>query len=933
MKPRGILEQSLFVLLIILSLVSTQVGFVRAATPAAAPAVQQAQDLLAEMTPEEKVGQLFITGFTGSTVNEETRIYDLIVNYHVGGVMLDVANDNFIGGTDTIQAAYTLVHDLQQAEWDGKYSAQVDPLTGEAVDVEYIPLLVGLVQPGDGGPSDQIISGLTPLPSAMALGASWNTNLARQAGAVLGNELSALGVNLVMTSALDVLGPQDMGGSAALGTQSFGGNPYWNARLGAAYVQGIHQGSNHQMLVAAGNFPGSGYADRDPELKVATVNRTLEQLDQIELRPYYAVTGQAPDTDSAVDGLVISHSRYSGLQGNVRSGTRPLSFDATAIENLMSFPSLTGWRSNGGLLISENLGSPAILHYFSPSGEPFNAHQIALNAFLAGNDLLYVDGFLSTGDENAAASLITTLTFFAQKYREDAAFAKRVDAAVERILVKKFSLYPSLILGAIVPSLTDLEKLGNSSQVSFDIAQNAATLISPTAAQLSLAVPDPPGLRDRIVFFTDALVSRQCSTCVSEYMLPYDGFANAVIRLYGPTAGGQVVQYNLSSFSFEDLNSFLNGATELSAGQQRAVLEDALTQADWVVFSMLDEDEDRPSSFAIHRLLEERPDLTDRKQLVAFAFNAPYFLDATDISKMTAYYGLYSKTPAFVDVAARILFGELTPLGSLPVSVTGSGYDLARALSPEPSQVIPLHLDLPDEGVGIGTEPADMLPMFEENDILPLETGTIYDRNRHIVPDGTAVDFVFSTGGEGGLVQQIRAVTRDGVARASYQIQSIGLLQIQVRSGDARTSEILLLDISSSGAVAITAIVPTVVETEIVQSTVEPSPTPQQTPMPEVDEPVSPDFVNWLVSIILIWGTSVGIYLFGQKRLSIVWGLRWGLLAAVGGLLMYIYLSLDFPGSQRMLTSGMGGILSLVGLGILAGWLVGWVWQLYTFRK
>ncbi len=120
--------------------------------------------------------------------------------------------------------------------------------------------------------------------------------------------------------------------------------------------------------------------------------------------------------------------------------------------------------------------------------------------------------------------------------------------------------------------------------------------------------------------------------------------------------------------------------------------------------------------------------------------------------------------------------------------------------------------------------------------------------------------------------------------------------------------------------------------TEMVQSTVEPSPTPQQTIVPDEEEPTSPNFLNWLVSIVLIWGTSVGIYFYGLKRLSIVWGLRWGLLAAVGGLLMYIYLSLDFPGSQRTLATGMGGILITVGLGILGGWLVGWVWQQYTSR-
>jgi len=347
-----------------------------------------------------------------------------------------------------------------------------------------------------------------------------------------------------------------------------------------------------------------------------------------------------------------------------------------------------------------------------------------------------------------------------------------------------------------------------------------------------------------------------------------------------------------------------------------------------VVFSMVDVDTARPESQTIHRILNERPDLTSGKEVVVFAFNAPYFLDATDISKLTAYYGLYSKTPAFVDVAARILFGELTPLGALPVSVPGSGYDLTQALSPEPSQVIPLRLDIPEAEQFLSeTEIADALPMFEKGDTLPLVTGEIYDHNRHIVKDDTPVEFVFTTGGDGGLVQQISTVTRDGVARATYQINATGLLQIQVRSGQALTSEILLLDISSGGAVAITAIVPTPVTTQIVQPTTSPSPTPEITPSPALDERDTPDFITWLISMILIWAIAAGIYFLGQSRLSIVWGLRWGLLAAVGGILMYIYLSLGFPASQLIMSGGMVGMLSAIGAGSLAGWGIGWIWQ------
>ena len=61
---------------------------------------------------------------------------------------------------------------------------------------------------------------------------------------------------------------------------------------------------------------------------------------------------------------------------------------------------------------------------------------------------------------------------------------------------------------------------------------------------------------------------------------------------------------------------------------------------------------------AFKRLLSERPGLLRNKKVIVFAFNAPDYLDATDISKLTAYYALYSETPEFVEVAARILFNE-----------------------------------------------------------------------------------------------------------------------------------------------------------------------------------------------------------------------------------------------------------------------------------
>ena len=163
----------------------------------------QAQEMLAKMTPEEKVGQLFLVTFTGSNADEKSQIYDLITRYHIGGVVLRTDNDNFIAAPDTISDAYQLVAQLQDAERQASIIQPIStsvagtptaPPAPTTVPANYIPLLTGISQEGDGSPNDQIFSGLTPLPDLMALGASWDPSLAEKVGTVAGQELSSLGL-------------------------------------------------------------------------------------------------------------------------------------------------------------------------------------------------------------------------------------------------------------------------------------------------------------------------------------------------------------------------------------------------------------------------------------------------------------------------------------------------------------------------------------------------------------------------------------------------------------------------------------------------------------------------------------------------------------------------------------------------------------------
>ncbi|HEX8993167.1 MAG TPA: hypothetical protein VF784_15905, partial [Anaerolineales bacterium] len=330
----------------------------------------------------------------------------------------------------------------------------------------------------------------------------------------------------------------------------------------------------------------------------------------------------------------------------------------------------------------------------------------------------------------------------------------------------------------------------------------------------------------------------------------------------------------------------------------------------------------------ISNFLSSQQDVLRNAHVVLFAFGAPYYLDATDISRLTAYYALYGKGAPFIQVAARILFQELTPAGASPVSVSGLGYDLITITSPDPKQIIPMNLDFP-AAPAITSAPTlapTAVPLFKIGDTIAIRAGPIKDHNGQVVPDGTIVHFSMNVTGEGGgILQQADATTTQGIARISFGLDKPGLLQVKAASEPALISEVLQLDVSSSGQPApVTVIVP--------QLTPEPTPQVVKTPQPPEDAFITPDgrprFSAWLVAVmVIVLGAGAALYA-GMRLEDARWGTRWGLCALAGGLLVYNYFAVGMPGSTKFATdNGVGGLLILTVLGLLIGWGAGWVWS------
>lgn len=873
------------------------------------------QAVLAGMTPEERVGQLFLVTFRGTDTGEGSRIHDLIVNHHVGGVVLLAENDNFLGVPDTLAGTHQLTSALQTLEWEATTA-----LTPSSDLPTYVPLFIGISQDGDGAPHDQILNGLTPLPNSMAIGATWNTDLAGQVGNVLGSELSALGINLYLGPSLDVLESPTPSALSDLGTRVFGGDPFWVGEMGRAFTAGLHNGSSNQMVVVAKNFPGRGGSDRSPEEEVATVRKSLEQLKQVELSPFFAVTNST-DPASLVDGLLVSHIRYQGFQGNIRATTRPVSFDATALTAILALPEFTSWRANGGLIVSDALGSNAVRDFYTQGGENFSVRTVARDAFSAGNELLYLGNITSGEPEgDTYTATLEILDFFTQEYLNDPVFSRRVDAAVARILAQKFRMYDLFTLFNVTGTNFNPDTVGISQPIMFDVARSAATLISPDPQELSTLLPAPPNQSDRIVFLTDASVYQQCSTCMQQDALPVDALQKVVVRLYGQGGSAQVFTNRLASYPFLEVENMLKGESETN-------IESALERATWVVISLTDVRSGQLN--LLRRFFSERPNLIRNKNVILFSFTAPYYLDATDISKLTAYYSLYSKQPPFVDIAARLLFQQTPPEGASPVSIPAVEYDLITATSPDPGQVIPLSLELPGAlstlEAGTPTAEPTRIPELQMGDTISVRGGPILDHNGHIVPDGTVLRFVMSTRDEsGGIIQQVESPAVDGVAQASFIIDKPGQVEIRVSSEPAVISEVLQFDASAAG-VAVTVVVPDVTATP---ETIPPTPT-----LIIENDLYSPDgyprIGAWMLVLLALAGGGLLLYWAVNRLTDARWAMRFVLCAVLGGLLSYNYLVLGFPGAADWIAADGGalGILLLVFGGEVLGLAAAWIWK------
>lgn len=202
---------------------------------------------LKTLTLRQKLGQLFMVGFTDRQDAE-----DLLKNYSVGSLVLMSRND-----ASPIAVKQNL-----------------DYLQALANRTNGVGLLVSVDQ--EGGPVQRLKTGFPILPSARQ--AANSRDIASYAKS-LGDSLLAAGVNMNLAPVLDI----DYGQASVVGSRAFGSTP---SSVDAATSQYLAGSNSSGIISTLKHYPGHGSASADSHQELPIVEKSLAELTDQDLAPF-----------------------------------------------------------------------------------------------------------------------------------------------------------------------------------------------------------------------------------------------------------------------------------------------------------------------------------------------------------------------------------------------------------------------------------------------------------------------------------------------------------------------------------------------------------------------------------------------------------------------------------------------------------------------
>lgn len=357
-------------------------------TPTAQPTADlnaQAARIVAEMTVEEKVAQLFFV-----TPESLTGMGQVIA---AGETTQKAYNAMPVGGI--IYFKPNLI-DTEQTQTMLKATQEY------ATERIGIPVFLGVDE--EGGTVVRIggreAFGVADPGNMREIGNTGDTEQARQSARTVGTYLADLGFNVDFAPVSDIANSP----STTMSKRSFGSTSQVVSPMVVAQIEGFSEAG---VLCSAKHFPGIGGAYGDSHTDAIATSKTIEEMKAEELQPFSAAI------DADVPFIMVGHLTVQQATGS----QLPASLNSVIMSEL-----LRGDMGYEGLIITDALNMGAVTKFY-------NDDEVGLQAILAGADMILMP-------TNLNESYNTVLT----AVRDGRLSEERLDESVRRIVRTKLEM-------------------------------------------------------------------------------------------------------------------------------------------------------------------------------------------------------------------------------------------------------------------------------------------------------------------------------------------------------------------------------------------------------------------------------------------------------------------------------------------------------------
>jgi beta-N-acetylhexosaminidase len=362
------------------------------------------------MSVEQKAAQMVVANLGG--IHFPNR-YDeeLVKNVGVGGVY----GGNWANVSQSVKFISTLHAFAEQGE------------------LKIPPFVVGRYTCGMGPRLDDC-TGVTPLPTQMAIAATGNPENAYTSASIAAKEMRSAGITVNLAPNLEISTEDD---EFRFATSRFGSSPAWVSLLGTESIRGFQENG---VLSAPGGFPGVPYPADTGRDVLPGIIKPIPTLSATDLKPYRDAIAAGAD-GIAVTDLTLPTVDSSGL---------PVMLSRDVLTGLIR--EMWGFQ---GLIIVDTITTKTISDNFTP-------HDAVVRAANAGADLIIsVGGYWRH---------LTTIGHIVDAVRKDEISEETLDPAVLRILKYKQKY------GVLEPAPPDLRNAKRTCAQPSSLAQSSDTL-------------------------------------------------------------------------------------------------------------------------------------------------------------------------------------------------------------------------------------------------------------------------------------------------------------------------------------------------------------------------------------------------------------------------------------------------------------------------